>query len=102
MNDAERYTIPSRLDDPERWLFWTMDEAAVLMGPAMLGLAANAFVPGLVIGIGGWLRPAAHQARRAGRARAARRVLVSARAGAGTEGCAGQSPAAPGRLRGSP
>ena len=55
MNDAERYTIPSRLDDPERWLFWTMDEAAVLMGPAMLGLAANAFVPGLAIGIGGWL-----------------------------------------------
>ena len=53
MNDAERYTIPSRLDDPERWLFWTMDEAAVLMGPAMLGLAANAFVPGLRSGSGG-------------------------------------------------
>ena len=55
MNDTERFAIPSRLDDPERWLFWTMDEAAVLMGPAMLGLAANAFVSGLVIGIGGWL-----------------------------------------------
>ena len=45
----------ARLDDPERWLFWTMDEAAVLMGPAMLGLAANAFVAGLAIGVGGWL-----------------------------------------------
>ncbi len=55
MNEAERYTIPSRLDDPERWLFWTLDEAAVLMGPAMLGLAANAFVIGLAAGVGGWL-----------------------------------------------
>ena len=55
MNEAERFAIPSRLDDPERWLFWTMDEAAVLMGPAMLGLAANAFVTGLGIGVGGWL-----------------------------------------------
>ena len=55
MNEAERFAIPSRLDDPERWLFWTMDEAAVLMGPAMLGLAANAFVMGLAVGVGGWL-----------------------------------------------
>ena len=55
MNESERFAIPSRLDDPERWLFWTLDEAAVLMGPAMLGLAANAFVVGLVAGVGGWL-----------------------------------------------
>lgn len=55
MEDAARYTIPRRLDDPERWLFWTLDEAAVLMGPAVLGLAANAFVAGLVSGVAGWL-----------------------------------------------
>ena len=65
MNEAERFAIPSRLDDPERWLFWTMDEAAVLMGPAMLGLAANAFVMGLVIGVGGWL--ALRRIKRGGR-----------------------------------
>ncbi|MCY4005087.1 MAG: type IV conjugative transfer system protein TraL [Rhodospirillales bacterium] len=55
MADLARHAIPRRLDDPERWLFWTVDEAAVLMGPALLGLAANAFVTGLAAGIGGWL-----------------------------------------------
>ena len=54
MNEQERHAIPRRLDDPERWLFWTVDEAAVLLGPALLGLAANAFVTGIVIGFGGW------------------------------------------------
>ena len=48
MSDLACHTIPRRLDDPERWLFWTVDEAAALMGPALLGLAANQFVPGLV------------------------------------------------------
>ena len=55
MNDRAKHVIPRRLDDPERWLFWTVDEAVVLLGPALLGLAANAFVTGLVIGVGGWL-----------------------------------------------
>ena len=55
MNDVAKHTIPRRLDDPERWLFWTADEAAALLGPALLGLAANAFVSGLVAGLGGWL-----------------------------------------------
>ena len=36
------------------------------MGPAMLGLAANAFVAGLAIGVGGWL--ALRRAKRGGRA----------------------------------
>ncbi len=54
MSDADKYVVPSRLDDPERWLFWTLDEAAVLLGPAVLGLAANAFVTGLVLGLGAW------------------------------------------------
>ena len=47
MSDSVKHAIPSRLDDPERWLFWTLDEAAALLGPAVLGLAANAFVTGL-------------------------------------------------------
>ena len=55
MSSTVRHAIPRRLDDPERWLFWTMDEAAALMGPAVLGLAANAFVAGLVAGVAGWL-----------------------------------------------
>ena len=43
-----------------------MDEAAVLMGPAMLGLAANAFVTGFALGAGGWL--ALRRVKRGGRA----------------------------------
>jgi len=26
MNETARHTIPRRLDDPERWLFWTVDD----------------------------------------------------------------------------
>ncbi len=66
MNEADRFAIPARLDDPERWLFWTLDEAAVLMGPAMLGLAANAFLVGLAVGAGGYL--ALRRIKRGGRA----------------------------------
>ena len=59
MSDTARasghWAIPRRLDDPERWLFWTLDEAAALLGPAVLGLAANAFVTGLVAGVCAWL-----------------------------------------------
>ena len=54
MNDTARHAVPRRLDDPERWLFWTLDEAAALLGPAVLGLAANAFVTGLLAGLCGW------------------------------------------------
>ena len=53
-SDSVKHAIPSRLDDPERWLFWTLDEAAALLGPAVLGLAANAFVTGLLAGLGAW------------------------------------------------
>ena len=88
MNEAERFAIPSRLDDPERWLFWTLDEAAVLMGPAMLGLAANAFVAGLVFGVGGWL--------------VLRRVKRGGRAGLAAQAAYWFLPGAVLRLRGAP
>ena len=88
MNDAERFAIPSRLDDPERWLFWTLDEAAVLMGPAMLGLAANAFVAGLLAGVGGWL--------------VLRRVKRGGRAGMAVHAAYWLLPGAALRLRGAP
>ena len=54
MNDQAKHAIPGRLDDPERWLFWTLDEAAALLAPVLLGLAANAFVTGLLAGLAGW------------------------------------------------
>ena len=64
MNDQAKHAVPARLDDPERWLFWTLDEAAALLAPALLGLAANAFVTGLVAGLGGWA--ALRRAKRGG------------------------------------
>ncbi len=77
MSDLTRpsghWAIPRRLDDPERWLFWTLDEAAALMGPAVLGLAANQFVPGLVAGVLGWL--ALRRAKRGGGANVALHAL---------------------------
>ena len=39
----EEFVIPSRLDDPERWLFWTMDEAMTLFVPPIWGLFSGAF-----------------------------------------------------------
>ena len=73
MSESARHTIPRRLDDPERWLFWTVDEAAALMGPALLGLAANQFVPGLIAGVGGWL--VLRRVKRGGGANIARYAL---------------------------
>ena len=73
MNDTQRHTIPRRLDDPERWLFRTVDEAAALMGPALPGLAANRFVPAVVAGVGGW--PLPRSVKRGGGANTARCAL---------------------------
>ena len=73
MSVNAHHAIPRRLDDPERWLFWTLDEAAVLMGPALLGLAANHFVPGLAAGVGGWL--VLRRVKRGGGANIARQAL---------------------------
>ena len=99
MSETARHTIPRRLDDPERWLFWTVDEAAALMGPGLLGLAANQFVPGLIAGVGGWLLLQAGQARRRGQHRALRALLVPAGLRAAAQGDAAEPPAAVRRLR---
>ena len=72
MEDCSRYVMPRRLDDPERWLFWTFDEAGVLLGSALLGLAANAFFAGLAFGTVAWL--ALRRVKRGG-ARAAHSAL---------------------------
>ena len=94
MNETARpsghWAIPRRLDDPERWLFWTLDEAAALLGPAVLGLAANEFVAGLAGGAGVWL--ALRRVKRGGGANVAllRAVLVPARLRAAASGHPGE------------
>ena len=99
MNDQARHAIPSRLDDPERWLFWTLDEAAALLGPALLGAGGQRLrdrSPGRSCGLG----PAAPgQAGRRCGCRDLRALLVPARLRAGTQGCAAEPPAPIHRMR---
>ena len=57
MSDTQRHVIPRRLDDPERWLFWTVDEAAVLMGPALLGGLIGDVATSLVAALSGMHLP---------------------------------------------
>ena len=100
MSDPAKHAIPSRLDDPERWLFWTLDEAAALLGPAVLGLAANAFVTGLVAGLGAWAL--LRRAKRGGGADVGdlRPLLVPARLHPGPQGRASKPCAPVHRIRG--
>lgn len=44
------YRIPKYLDAPERYLFWTVDEAIALLAPLSIGLLAGHFMLGLVLG----------------------------------------------------
>lgn len=56
MAKADRYRIPSTLDDPEKLAFWTIDEFIVLIGSFMIGIAFSRFVEGIVLGfVGVWL-----------------------------------------------
>lgn len=44
------YRIPKYLDAPERYLFWTVDEAIVLISPIAVGILAGYFMVGLLVG----------------------------------------------------
>ena len=55
MNDTACRSLPLHLDDPERCLFRSVDVATALKDPALLGLAANPFVPNLIAGASGHL-----------------------------------------------
>jgi len=46
----EKYYIPKHLDDPPRFLLWTMDEAIVLMAPFMLGIIFSHVLLALMVG----------------------------------------------------
>jgi len=51
MSDIDAFYIPKHLDDPERWLFWTIDEAIVLIAPFILGIALDHSFIGIVMSI---------------------------------------------------
>ncbi len=51
----EAFVIPRRLDEPERWMFWTVDEALTMLVPVITGMMTGFLLPGVVIGIGGFV-----------------------------------------------
>jgi len=51
----EAFVIPRRLDEPERWMFWTVDEALTMLVPVITGMMTGFLLPGAVIGIGGFV-----------------------------------------------
>ena len=53
--DVEPYYIPRHLDDPERWLFFTLDEALVIVGPILLGIIFHMFELGIVLSVVGYV-----------------------------------------------
>lgn len=46
----EQFYIPKHLDDPVRWLFWTMDEAALLLSGFVFGVVFNHILITALIG----------------------------------------------------
>ncbi len=51
----EAYIIPRRLDEPERWMFWTVDEALIIMVPLITGMMTGFLAIGAAIGIAGFV-----------------------------------------------
>lgn len=48
MQDYDQHIILHHLDDPLRFLYWTLDEAVAIMGPAFFGLAVEHPLIGLI------------------------------------------------------
>lgn len=53
MNDYEAYYIPAALDEPDRWLFFTPDEAFILIGSVLCGIIFDFMLLGIVGAIAG-------------------------------------------------
>ncbi len=51
MREVEAFYIPSQLDEPERLLFWSLDEAMLMLIPTWVGIALGYILIGLIVGI---------------------------------------------------
>jgi conjugal transfer pilus assembly protein TraL len=49
MTDTDAFYMPKHLDEPERFLFWTIDEALTLIIPIFIGTMFKMFVVGIII-----------------------------------------------------
>ncbi len=59
MSDIQAYYIPKNLDEPARWLFWSMDEAMILLFPIGMGIILGFTFWGFVLAAAaffGWKR----------------------------------------------
>ncbi|RXV64171.1 type IV conjugative transfer system protein TraL [Burkholderia stabilis] len=51
MSDDLSHYVPSRLDDPEKFLFFRKDVAAIGLAGTIVGVATNHTLLGLVVGV---------------------------------------------------
>jgi conjugal transfer pilus assembly protein TraL len=52
---VDKYYIPSHLDDPELFGFWTLDEFLAMILPFFWGIIAGHIIIGIALGFVGWL-----------------------------------------------
>ena len=55
MSDLEAFYIPRTLDAPTRWLFWSIDEAFMILLPFGMGLILHYVVFGSIIGLSAFI-----------------------------------------------
>jgi len=47
----KKYYVPRHLDDPPKFLLWSLDEAMVLLVPFIIGVLLSQVVIGMVLGV---------------------------------------------------
>jgi conjugal transfer pilus assembly protein TraL len=65
-DEYRRYLIPSRLDDPPKFLFWDFDVTILAMGSFVLGIILDSF---LTFSAAGLVLAGAYQKLKGGKAR---------------------------------
>lgn len=51
MSDIETYYIPKSLDAPARLLFWSADEAMIMIIPMVIGITLGYTIAGMIVGL---------------------------------------------------
>ena len=50
--DYEKYYIPKHLDEPAKFVFWTIDEAIIMLVPMIMGIVQSYTITGIFLGLG--------------------------------------------------
>lgn len=51
MSEIEAFYLPKSLDEPPRLLFWSIDEAMIMLTPAGMGIILEYTVIGMILGL---------------------------------------------------